>query len=374
MARGATQEFTQNQSQVESAREVRRGYRDLQQSINRSKDDLGDFSKDSLQEALGNANLLHEKVNRPREQAKDSEVFCTLAASGVEQAKKLAAGAKSRTAKDVIRRLKLRFASEAQADVENDPTVYDWKAAGTHCLHLFSGAPGVGCMLGAMAAQPKVRKVAQRQQKTKLGVLEKPQEVKHIDTEQKQETDRLMEEMFDVILAKQTVGWLELVMNHSSFSQTVENIFTLSFLVRDSKVSFTPDEALGMLVQAHNSKKAAGSDDAKERVQSMQSYGMEDWESWKDYVAQSACLMPHRSHDLYESQAAGLGTTRGSREEEDGQAQAAQGSRKGSRTKRAAVADVNEDDEEPQDSSDDDSSHHGTAKASKTTKRSKRHH
>jgi len=102
-----------------------------------SKDDLGDFSKDSLQEALGNANLLHERgdylylsplllvivfastpvvcgiserytlvaccllhqplctaVNRPREQAKDSEVFCTLAASGVEQAKKLAAGAK----------------------------------------------------------------------------------------------------------------------------------------------------------------------------------------------------------------------------------------------------------------------------------------
>ena len=55
-----------------------------------------------------------------------------------------------------------------------------------------------------------------------------------------------------------------------------------------------------MLVQAHNSKKAAGSDDAKERVQSMQSYGMEDWESWKDYVAQSACLMPHRTHDLYE--------------------------------------------------------------------------
>ncbi len=42
--------------------------------------------------------LLHQPlctaVNRPREQAKDSEVFCTLAASGVEQAKKLAAGAK----------------------------------------------------------------------------------------------------------------------------------------------------------------------------------------------------------------------------------------------------------------------------------------
>ena len=41
-----------------------------------------------------------------------------------------------------------------------------------------------------------------------------------------------MEDMFDVIAAHTPVGWLELVMNHSSFSQTVENIFTLSFLVR----------------------------------------------------------------------------------------------------------------------------------------------
>ena len=62
-------------------------------------------------------------------------------------------------------------------------------------LNLFTTTPhvsvsGVGCMLGAMAAQPKVRKVAQRQQKTKLGVLEKPQEVKHIDTEQKQVCDK----------------------------------------------------------------------------------------------------------------------------------------------------------------------------------------
>ncbi len=46
-----------------------------------------------------------------------------------------------------------------------------------------------------------------------------------------QETDRVMEDMFDVIAAHTPVGWLELVMNHSSFSQTVENIFTLSFLV-----------------------------------------------------------------------------------------------------------------------------------------------
>ena len=37
--------------------------------------------------------------------------------------------------------------------------------------------------------------------------------------------------MYAVLEQHQTVGWLELIMNHKDFSQTVENIFTLSFLV-----------------------------------------------------------------------------------------------------------------------------------------------
>lgn len=37
--------------------------------------------------------------------------------------------------------------------------------------------------------------------------------------------------MYAVLQQHQTVGWLELVMNHKDFSQTVENVFTLSFLV-----------------------------------------------------------------------------------------------------------------------------------------------
>ena len=51
------------------------------------------------------------------------------------------ASLQSRTAKDVIRRLKFRFAADA-AEVEDDPEAYDWAAAGLHCLHLFSCAVG----------------------------------------------------------------------------------------------------------------------------------------------------------------------------------------------------------------------------------------
>lgn len=99
------------------------------------------------------------------------------------------------------------------------------------CISVLHGA-GVSCMLGPLNAQPKVRKVAERRERTKLGAVEKPQEIKEVDTEEKQETDRLMEEMFGIIKEHSPVPWLELIMNVESFSQTVENIFTLSFLVR----------------------------------------------------------------------------------------------------------------------------------------------
>ncbi len=41
----------------------------------------------------------------------------------------------------------------------------------------------------------------------------------------------------------------ELVCNSKSFSQTVENLFTLSFLVRDQRAYLSHDEDRGMMVK-----------------------------------------------------------------------------------------------------------------------------
>ena len=72
--------------------------------------------------------------------------------------------------------------------------------------------------------------------------------------------------------------------------------------MRDSKVSFTIDQekGQGVLVHAHKAKQTTAPDE-KERVQCMQSYGMEDWETWKEYVTPEACLMEHRTGSTYAS-------------------------------------------------------------------------
>ena len=49
---------------------------------------------------------------------------------------------------------------------------------------------------------------------------------------EKQETDRNLDEVWGVLQQHGEVPLLELVLNHRSFAQTVENLFSVSFLVR----------------------------------------------------------------------------------------------------------------------------------------------
>ena len=99
--------------------------------------------------------------------------------------------------------------------------------------------------LGPMSVEHKSRFVTQRQRIVRdPKAMRKPQELREEDiARQENETTKNVMQIADILEeCTDKVNLFELVINPESFGQTIENIFYLSFLVRDGKVSITEED------------------------------------------------------------------------------------------------------------------------------------
>lgn len=240
----------------------------------------------------------------------DVQLFSLTAETALQYGRRLVSGSSICTPADFIRRLKTRYVDDidAQEVAATNPNAFAWAKLGATVAGLIRPAPLCFHMLGPMNVVPKPKKQAAAPQKRKrepLGEAVRPDEVKDIMNEAKQaqqETDRLWERMWE-ILGEQpdsSATLITLVLNHESFSQTVENMFALSFLVKEGRVELVHSDDGVVVKKVSIAKKGANGPNAgAERLQFIVSLDFSEYEIWKSSVEKVKCLMPHRPRSKY---------------------------------------------------------------------------
>lgn len=114
----------------------------------------------------------------------------------------------------------------------------DWDALGPLAEEVLNVAPACEFMLGPLKLKPKARLAQRRAGKliASDSSLMQPKLVNKDDLEKRElETTTVVKKIHDILKTVAPLPYFEFVINPSSFAQTIENIFYVSFLVHDGR-------------------------------------------------------------------------------------------------------------------------------------------
>ncbi|XP_034688832.1 non-structural maintenance of chromosomes element 4 homolog A-like isoform X2 [Vitis riparia] len=243
-------------------------------------------------------------VQKPREQVADAEALLDIANTLVTSVKSQTnAGV---TPSDLVTCFLSKYGQHGGGFTTENPRIH-WKKIGIVVSPIFRKGQGCCTMLGPMNTELKQRKVAVHQKRSREPTEStRPEELNNYEEEHRSDTDKNMATMFEILRRKKQVKLESLMLNRKSFARTVENLFALSFLVKDGRAEVVVDENGSHLVSPKNAP-AASSVVAREVVYShfVFRFDFKDWKLMMDLVPAGEELMPHRdqSKGLNASQA-----------------------------------------------------------------------
>lgn len=272
---------------VGDRRSLRANYRAVKADIAECKHDPGSFDQ-----VFGNMEHLYTEVNHPREQIADAEALLDITASLLATVKDLG-GRRGRNASEFVTAVIKVFGTNAVASDERIEPVLDFERLGREACAVFLDAPGMTTMIGPMESQQKQRKTPQRRPRDRLLETARPEELRESVSSTTQ-TDKNMEAMFTILKRNKTVYLEDLVLNRLSFAQTVENIFSLSFLVKDGRAEISINNGRH-IVRPMNFPTQQQREQGKGSMnQFVLRFDFKDWQVMKEMVQVGGELMPNR--------------------------------------------------------------------------------
>ncbi|KAG9148283.1 hypothetical protein Leryth_012245 [Lithospermum erythrorhizon] len=288
---------------VAQRRVLRSRYLNVKNRISNERDDISKKDSDNFNAIFEEVEFLHQQVQKPREQVADAEALLDIASTLISSVK--AHSNEGITPSDFISCLLKDFGKRGgpSNNLDEERNSVRWRDIGCAVSNVFPSAFGCLTMVGPLDTELKQRKPVHRK-RTKLTEQARPEELDSGE-EEKTDTDKNMATMFGILRRNRNVRLENLILNRNSFAQTVENLFALSFLVKDGRAEIEVDEKGCHFVVPKNAP-AANSVLSGEVSFShfVFRFDFKDWKLMLSSVKVGNELMPHRidSEDANSSQ------------------------------------------------------------------------
>ncbi|KAG5635504.1 hypothetical protein H0H81_011023 [Sphagnurus paluster] len=233
----------------EEKRAVRKNYRSLAKTVEEQQSNPNQYTAEELMKQVQQADLLFGKVKGPQEATLDSHFLLMASSMGAQKARAMKSGSGAFDIDEFVAKLVSfmggRKAVQNQGGNDSEPEEnpsrpLEWAKIGRKALAKSRRVPVTSFMLGPLSIEQKKRAVAKRAKLEKnKDELRKPQELKEEDISRSEnETTKNVAIVEKILSDIGEVNIFKLIINPNDYAQSVENLFYLSFLIRDGKVAF----------------------------------------------------------------------------------------------------------------------------------------
>ncbi|XP_075698536.1 non-structural maintenance of chromosomes element 4 homolog A [Rhinoderma darwinii] len=233
-------------------RQIRHQYRELMQSMQQNREDMLSSRSNTLTDTLQAANDLFAEVSKPREAALDAQLLVLATNLGKEKANQLQADMTvfepASFAEDLLTFMGINRLENPDSDSEDEGCAKGylgadaWQKLGSEAENYFKRTPTFHLMLGSFKTDPPVVRQKTDRQKRTSKVAEKgamPAQLKKMEESHQEATEKEVERILGFLQTyfredpDTPISFFDFVVDPNSFARTVENLFHVSFIIRD---------------------------------------------------------------------------------------------------------------------------------------------
>ncbi|KAM5272296.1 non-structural maintenance of chromosomes element 4 homolog A [Ctenodactylus gundi] len=277
-------------------RQIRHQYRALINSVQQNREDILN-ADDKLTEVLEEANTLFNEVSRAREAALDAQFLVLASDLGKEKAKQLRSDLSSF---DMLRYVETLLTHmgvnplEAEELIRDEDSsdfefiVYDsWKISGKTAENTFNKTHTFHFLLGSIQGEPPVPKPRSERPKRARMIEQEPTmpaQLRRMEESHQEATEKEVERILGLLQTyfredpDTPISFFDFVIDPHSFSRTVENMFHVSFIIRDGFARVRLDRDRLPIIEPVNEDTEGIDHNTQVRSQSILSLSYHDWE------------------------------------------------------------------------------------------------